>query len=130
VCHEPRRRGAAKGGLRALLLGNTEWGGFKGYRKFYLESGFAKPGEPLHHWLIYQNGSFGKYIPNFIKNQMWNLKPFSSQAEHMILGHGKNYLGQPGANFIGRMWYGTPMWPKLSIISYGGKGLNFTPCKK
>ena len=57
---------------------------------------------------------------------MWNLQPFSTQAEHMIYGHGRNYLGQEGASFLGQMWYGTPTWPKLTIFSYGGRALTYS----
>jgi len=111
--------GVAKGGLEAFKLGNKPW---NSYRRFYLESGFAKPGEPLHHWLLEQNGSIGKHIPDMIKNQMWNLKGFANQAEHMTLAHGQTYLGRPGANFLQQLWFGTPTWPKLFTLSYGGRG--------
>jgi hypothetical protein len=54
---------------------------------------------------------------------MWNLKPFGTQAEHMIFGHAQNCLGQPGANTLGQLWRGTPTWPKLFTLSYGGRGI-------
>ena len=57
---------------------------------------------------------------------MWNLKSFGTQAEHMIYGHGQNYLGEEGANFLGQLWYGTPNWPKLVIFSYGGRAMTFS----
>ena len=122
-------QGVAKGGLKALTYGNKPWSRapWQGdsYRSLYLETGFVKPGEPAHHWLIHQNGPIGKYVPNGIKNQMFNLQNFSSQAEHMIYGHGQNYLGQSGANTLGQLWHGTPTWPKLFTLSYGGRGLQF-----
>ena len=85
-------KGLAKGGLK--LTGSHSW---NATRKHYLKEGFAKPGEPLHHWLIHRNGPIGKSIPDGVKNQMWNLKSFPNQAQHMIYGHGKNYLGREGA---------------------------------
>ncbi|MGN6437290.1 MAG: DUF6443 domain-containing protein [Agriterribacter sp.] len=110
--------GLAKGGLK--LFGSHSVGAT---RKYYLNSGFAKPGEPLHHWLIHNNGSVGKHVPDIIKNQMWNYKPFATQAEHMIYGHGMNYGRSSGAGLFGQLWYGTPTWPKLFIGSYGGRGV-------
>ncbi len=114
-------KGAAKGGVGALGLGNKAWGGANGYRSHYLKNGFTNPGEPLHHWLIHKNGPIGKHIPNAVKNQMWNLKTFSSQADHMVFGHGKNFLGRPGASFLQQLWVGTPTWPKLFTFSYGSR---------
>ena len=108
--------GLAKGGLK--LAGSSSWGAT---RKYYLKNGFAKPNQPLHHWLIQQNGRLGKHLPNSFKNQMWNLKSFSTASMHMRAGHGYNYMGEQGFNLMGRLWYGTPTWPKLVIGSYGGR---------
>jgi RHS repeat-associated protein len=110
--------GLTKGGLK--MFGSHTVGATRSY---YLKSGFARPNQPLHHWLIQNNGPIGKYVPNAIKNQMWNYKSFTTQAAHTIYGHGKNYLGQPGANVLGQLWYGTPTWPKLFLGSYGGRGV-------
>jgi RHS repeat-associated protein len=110
-------KGLAKGGLK--MVGSHTVGATRSY---YLKRGFAKPNTPLHHWMIHNNGKYGKHVPNVIKNQMWNYKVFSTQASHMIYGHGKNFMGQPGANLLGQLWYGTPNWPKLLILSYGGRG--------
>lgn len=56
---------------------------------------------------------------------MFNLKPFANQAEHMIYGQGQNYLGQQ-ANLFQQAWFGTPTWPKLVIVSYRGRALEYT----
>lgn len=108
--------GLAKGGLK--LAGSSSW---TATRKYYLQKGFAKPNQPLHHWLIQQNGRFGKNVSNAIKNQMWNLKPFATASMHMRAGHGYNYLGKEGFGLLGQLYYGTPAWPKLVIGSYGGR---------
>lgn len=112
-------QGLTKGGLK--LAGSHSW---NASRKYYLKEGFAEPGKPLHHWFIHRNGPIGKSVPDGIKNQMWNLKLYKNQADHMVFGHGQNYLGREGAGVLGRLWYGTPTWPKLTILSYGGRGLN------
>jgi hypothetical protein len=111
--------GIEKGGLK--MIGSHTHGST---RKYYLKSGFAQPKQPLHHWLIENNSKFGKSVPDIIKNQMWNYKPFASEAAHTIFGHGKNFMGQPGANLFGQLWHGTPAWPKLFTLSYGGRGFS------
>lgn len=70
---------------RFKLLGSHTWGAT---RKYYLKKRFAKPNKPLHHWLIHQNGRFGKHVPNSIKNQMWNLKPMPNNLFHQSV-HGR-----------------------------------------
>lgn len=113
--------GITKGGIQAMTLGNLRWGGSNSYRSYYLKSGFTKPNQPLHHWLIHKNQGIGKSIPNFIKNQMWNLKPFPTASAHMRYGHGKNWLGQPAPSKIAQLWFGIPTWPKVLVFSYGGR---------
>ena len=110
--------GIVKGGIK--IAGSSSW---NATRKYYLKKGFAKPNQPLHHWLIHQKGLIGKHIPNGLKNQMWNLKSFSNASIHMRAGHGKSYLGQKGYGILGQMWYGIPDWPKLFISSFGGRGI-------
>ncbi len=121
-------KGLLQGGLK--LTGTHAWRGANGTRAYYLKSGFAKPGQPLHHWLIHQNGPIGKYVPNAIKNQMWNLKPMPSASFHMRAGHGKNYLGQPGYGLLGRLHYGTPTWAKASVTSGIGRVLGPSPSEQ
>jgi hypothetical protein len=121
-------QGGVQGGFKALTLGNAPWSKrpwqtIDAYRDTYIESGFMSSTDRGHHWLIQQNGSVGKYVPESIKNQMFNIKVFPNQQLHMVYGHGQNYLGMQGANFLQRAWYGTPAWPKLFILSYGGRGV-------
>lgn len=93
-------------------------------RRFLGKEGFAEVGQQVHHWAWRRNGAVsGEGFSWWAKNQMWNLKTFANQAEHTIYGHGKNFLGQPGASIFGQLWYGTPAWPKLFVGSYGGRGL-------
>jgi hypothetical protein len=105
------RNDLAKGGLK--LAGSSSWGAT---RKYYLKSGFAKPNQPLHHWLIQQNGRLGKHVPNVIKNQMWNLMPMRSAAFHTSV-HGK---GINAFNTIEKIYYGTPVWFQTGVVSTMG----------
>ncbi|HEU4497476.1 MAG TPA: hypothetical protein VFR70_10525, partial [Flavobacterium sp.] len=111
--------GIVKGGIK--LAGSSSW---SAVRKYYLKTGFAKPNQPLHHWLIHQKGPLGRHVPNAIKNQMWNLKSFNSASMHMRAGHGRSFLGQKGYGILGQLWYGTPAWPKYVVGSYGGRALD------
>lgn len=116
--------GVSKGGLLAFSKGNASWGGRNGYRAFYGKSGFASKGQDVHHWLIPRN-EWGRGVPNLIKNQMWNLMPFKSRSLHFRAGHGWNYLGESGMSIGGQLWFGTPLWPKLTLGSYGGRFLEY-----
>lgn len=70
------------------MTGSHSW---NATRKYYLKKGFAKPNQPLHHWALHRNQGIGKYAPDWLKNQMWNLKSFSTQSMHMRAGYGFNF---------------------------------------
>jgi RHS repeat-associated protein len=108
--------GLVQGGLK--LAGSSSW---RATRSYYLKNGFARPNQPLHHWFFQQGGKIGKHVPNVIKNQMWNLKSFSTASMHMRAGHGLNYAGQKGFGTLGQLFYGTPSWVKTIVSSYGGR---------
>jgi hypothetical protein len=111
--------GLAKGGLK--MAGSHSW---NATRKHYLKKGFAKPNQPLHHWALQQNQGIGKHAPKWLKNQMWNLKSFSTNSMHIRAGHGLNYGRQKGYGAVGRMLYGTPTWFKAGSFSIGGRTLD------
>ncbi len=90
-------KGAWKGGSHAWSA-TRKWLG-----KEYLE-----PGQHGHHWLIPQNG-WGKDVPDWLKNQPWNIKGMPSPEVHGRI-HGR-YNG-PQFNPAQRFWYGTPAWVK------------------
>lgn len=51
---------------------------------------------------------------------------FSNQSLHTRAGHGMMYLREPGYGIMGQVWFGTPIWPKAVIGSYGGRvGLDY-----
>jgi hypothetical protein len=109
---------ATAAGRGAWKLGAHSW---SATRSWLGKNGYAKAGQPVHHWAISQSTA-KKYGIEAITNQPWNLKTFANQSIHMRAGHGYNYLGQPGFGTAGQLWYGTPIWPKAVIGSYGGRG--------
>ncbi len=126
-------KGIAKGGIRALSLGNTPWSArdfwnpMSSYRTFYGNSGFAAPRQQLHHWFIHQRGPIGRFVPNGIKHQMWNLIPMptNNPAIHQLL-HGGGALME--RSFIERagiyLYHGTPTYLKTAPFSIGGRLLD------
>jgi hypothetical protein len=99
---------ATAAGKGAWKLGGHSW---KATRKWMLKNGYVSSGEPLHHWAIPQSTA-KKYGLEWLANQPWNLKKFTTHSMHMRAGHGMRYLGEPGYNKIGQLWYGTPTWTK------------------
>ena len=86
---------------------------------------FAARGQQIHHWLIPQK-TWGKYIPNRIKNQPWNLKPMRSNVLHQRI-HGAS----PNMNAFSRIWHGSPAWAKpvaagigVSLGNHAGRTMN------
>jgi hypothetical protein len=108
----------------ATAVGKGAWKGgthsWRATRKWLGKNGYAEKGQPVHHWLIHQSTA-QKYGLEAFTNQPWNIMVFTSQSMHMRAGHGFNYLGQPGYGVMGRLWYGTPNWPKVLVGSYGGR---------
>ena len=109
--------------IKALYTGVLKVGvkstgkmGWKSVRSWLGKKGFAKSGQHVHHWLIPQ-GRWGKYIPNWIKNQPWNLLPMKTNKLHHLI-HSKRL------NIFGRIWLGTPLWVKLGAFSSIGRFWN------
>jgi len=79
----------------------SRWKNFDALREF--------AGQQLHHWLI-PNGRWGSIVPNWLKNQPWNLLPMPSDAIHQGV-HGKGK-----AATLGNQWkYGSPGWFKAGM---------------
>ena len=104
-------------GKGAWKLGSNSW---RATRAWLGKKGYAEAGQPVHHWAVSQ-ATAKKYGLDAVTNQPWNLKTFANQSIHMRAGHGMNYLGQPGYGTLGQLWYGTPVWPKVVVVSYGGR---------
>jgi len=105
--------GLAKG---AWKFGSNSW---SATRSWYGKTRNLVPRTPVHHWAIPRN-TWGKNVPNIIKNQPWNLMPMPSQAFHNSV-HG---WGDNAFNAAERAWYGTPSWAKAAVVSTGGHGVN------
>ncbi len=105
---------AAKGVL--WKTGSHTW---KATRSWLGRRGYARAGQEVHHWLIPRN-QWGRRVPDWIKNQPWNLMPMPSRAWHnAIEGKGPNAFGP-----LGRLWHGSPAWARATGISAAGKAIN------
>jgi hypothetical protein len=70
------------------------------------EKGLGKGEVDLDHWLIPNQDRWGKHIPDWIKNQPWNLKPQASPFNRF-----EKYQMNP----LLRAWLETPDWFKASL---------------
>jgi RHS repeat-associated protein len=91
----------------------SKWLTKRGWREF--------PGQEMHHWLFHQNEGLGRYVPDAIKNEPWNLMPMPSRMFHLGL-HGKGLGAMSG---LEAMWYGTPGWARAAVFSAGGRVLEY-----
>jgi hypothetical protein len=104
--------GLSKGGWK---LGSHTWPATRIWlRKCWQEF----KGQEFHHWGIPQGG-WGRDVPEWFKNQPWNLMPMPNQEFHQAL-HG---LGE--MDFGERLWYGTPDWLRAGAFSVGGREANW-----
>lgn len=108
---------ATAAGKGVWKLGSHTW---KATRKWMLKRGYAESGQPLHHWALSQKTAKEKGL-EWLANQPWNMKLFPNQSLHMRAGHGTAYQGLQGYGRLGQFWYGTPIWPKAVIGSYGSR---------
>ena len=69
--------GLAKGAFKFKTVGSHTW---SATRKWMTKNNIMvnKPNIQRHHWLFEQNQGIGKYVPDFIKNQPWNINPIST----------------------------------------------------
>jgi hypothetical protein len=113
-----------KGGIKVsgpFVWRTKPWEAAKGVRQWMSDINFAKPGQPVHHWAIPQGG-WGKNVPDWFKNQLWNAKPTTDAVEHGRI-HGSykvDGLKLPQFDAVRRFWYGTPDWFKALNISVPG----------
>ena len=94
--------GALTGGLAngafAWKIGSNTWGAT---RKWLAKEVWdLKKGQPVHHWLIEQNSKIGQRVPDWTKNQPWNLNPMADRAAHVFLHRldpfSRTVFGAPG----------------------------------
>lgn len=97
----------------AWKMGSHKW---PATRQWLLKHGYAKKGQPVHHWAVHQEVG-KKYDIEWLVNQPWNCKAFPDAASHMRYGHGTSWKGLPPGAWWEQALYGTPLWFKLSIFS-------------
>jgi hypothetical protein len=114
--------GLAKSVIKGVIKGQVKlkgpyvwrtkpWEEGRGLRQWMGDKGILKPGQHGHHALIPKNG-WGKAVPDWLKNQPWNIKGMESAAQHGRI-HGR-YKGAAQFNPLERYWYGTPQWWKAA----------------
>lgn len=104
---------AAKVGLKGLakFTGSHTWDATRKWYGTYYNSSLPKDTN-LHHWLFEQGRGLGKYVPDWLKNQPWNLMPVTPRI-HREIHYEMNALG---------VWlHGTPTWTKAAQFSIGGR---------
>jgi len=118
-------KGVAKLGIKGLAKtggshthgATSKWATKTGLREF--------KGQPLHHWAICQNSKVGKRVPEWLKNQPWNLKALRPHRNlnltpdqlHQAI-HGK---GPAKLTPFQRLMLGMPMCPKAGAGFLGGR---------
>lgn len=111
--------GAFGGGIlnKAFVLksGSHTWGATQRWLGKHVWD--LKPGQEVHHWLIERNSVIGKKIPDYIKNQPWNLNPMKSKAFHQRL---HQEMGP-----VMRTIRGAPPWAQGTMIGTAGTGVGY-----
>lgn len=113
-------KGLAKGGVFIAKAGTKRAApyGWKGnVRTCMGEKGYLEEGQHGHHWAIPQNG-WGKDVPDWIKNQPWNIKGMPSPEVHGRI-HGQ-YGQKPQYGVVEQYVRGTPTWSKAATVSAVG----------
>lgn len=85
---------------------------------------FLAKGQDGHHWAIPQN-DWGKFVPDAIKNQAWNITPMTSRLAHIRIHNASRVESLPRFNVVERYLYGTPDWWKVQNalwVAHGAVG--------
>jgi RHS repeat-associated protein len=110
-------RSLANAGCRgAWKFGGVSWRRVRGWLG---ERGWLKPWQDGHHWCIPRNG-WGESVPNWLKNQPWNVMAMPDAAFHDAL-HG---IGPLGWTLPERLWHGSPLWFRAALLSTAGREVN------
>jgi hypothetical protein len=105
-----------------IKLGSHSW---RATRKWMTNEGLAQKGQVVHHGIFERNRGIGKYLPDWFKNQPFNLKPMPSAQIHDRMDHAA--LGQPRLNFFQRWHYGMPDWAKWTLAGTAGDAVTHLP---
>lgn len=90
-----------------VKLGSHTW---PATRAWLTKTGFADKGQVVHHAFFERNQKIGKYLPDWFKNQPFNLKPMPSAQIHDRMTHAA--WGQPQLDIFRQWHYGVPDWAK------------------
>jgi hypothetical protein len=105
----------AKGAWKA---GSATWGAT---RTWLGKKGYAEAGQHVHHGVI-PRGGWGKNVPDWFKNQPWNMKPLDPPPGiDMNTWHRMVEGKEPGLTALGRWCEGTPDWLRYAEISGAGR---------
>jgi len=99
------------------------WEKAQGVRQWMGEKGYLKPGEHGHHWAIPQGG-WGRAVPDWVKNQPWNIHGTDAVTHGRI--HGRytvDGVKLPQFNPLERLRRGTPDWFQATSSSVAGRGV-------
>ncbi len=105
--------GVAKGGLK--IAGSHSW---PATRQWLTKQGFADKGQVVHHAFFERNRGLGQQLPDWFKNQPWNLKNMPSAQVHDRMNHAA--WGLPQLNIFQQYHYGLPTWFKAGKVSLFG----------
>lgn len=106
-----------KGGVK--IAGSHAW---PAVREWMRETKRLPEGLQGHHWLIPQN-QWGKYFPEVLKNQPWNIKGLPGDTHKRLRGRDR-INGLPKFNAVERYVHGTPTWWKVQNGVWAGHGAN------
>ncbi len=87
------------------------------------EMGLVGSDEELHHWLIPQN-QWGSWVPNYIKNQPWNIMVMEDAEAHAMVDPFRKVAGVDPYPLPLRLWMGMPAEVRAAAIG-GGLGLGY-----
>jgi RHS repeat-associated protein len=111
--------GVLKGAFRFKATGSHTWDATRAWMRSREIMPKRRSGDHYHHWLFERNQGIGKHVPDWLKNQPWNLNPMS-----------------PGRNqWLGRSPYrailGAPAWAieTVSGIATSTMGNQSDGCK-
>jgi hypothetical protein len=86
-------------------------------RKWLGDKGYLKPGEHGHHWAI-PKGGWGKNVPDWVKNQPWNIIGLDAVTHGRIHGpYTVDGVKLPPYGDVERVIRGTPHWAKAAPVT-------------
>jgi hypothetical protein len=121
-------------GLGTVLRDGVKFGShtWPATRQWLTKTGFADKGQVIHHAIFERNQGIGQFLPDWFKNQPFNLKPMPSAQIHDRIDHAAWKL--PQLNLFQQWHYGTPDWAKWSLVGTAGRDLrgllNYWPAQQ